>query len=414
MNVRGKGAEAAPRQRPTVSPAVAFWLVALAFAVTMAGTTLPTPLYVLYERQLHFSTLTVTIVFAAYAVGVLVALVVFGRLSDEIGRRRALLPGLACSVLSAVVFLFAHGLPLLFVGRVLSGLSAGIFTGTATAALVDLSHDRATERATLVATAVNMGGLGSGPLLAGVLAQFAPAPLRLPYAVDLGLLVFAVAGVWFMPEPVAVEASAVRRPRLRVTRPSVPARMRGTFLRAAIAAFAGFAVLGLFTAVSPSFLGKVLGMHSLALSGGVVFVVFAASTLGQIVLVPWFGRASLAAGCVGLIVGMGLLAAGLAAESFAMMVTAGVVAGLGQGMSFRAGLAAVNAEAPPAQRAAVASTFFIVVYVALSLPVVGEGVAADAVGLRRSGIAFSVAVALLAGTALVALLKAGRAADTAG
>ncbi|MGH3322894.1 MAG: MFS transporter, partial [Streptomyces sp.] len=271
MEAEGASGAGTVRHRHTVSPAAAFWLVALAFAVTMVGTTLPTPLYVLYQGQLHFSTLMITVIFAAYAVGVLAALLVFGRLSDEIGRRRALLPGLACAALSAVVFLFAHGLALLFVGRVLSGLSAGIFTGTATAALVDLAGRRATERASLVATAVNMGGLGSGPLLAGVLAQLAPAPLRLPYAVHLGMLAVATVGVWFMPEPVAVEAG--RRPPLRVTRPTVPAPMRGTFVRAAIAGFAGFAVLGLFTAVSPSFLGKVLGMHSLALSGGVVFTV---------------------------------------------------------------------------------------------------------------------------------------------
>ncbi|HEV7627364.1 MAG TPA: MFS transporter [Streptomyces sp.] len=395
-------------ERWTAPRPVAFWLVAAAFAVTMLGTTLPTPLYVLYQRELRFSTLMITVIYAAYAVGVLAALLLFGRVSDEIGRRRALLPGLAASLLSAVVFLVQHdSLELLFAGRVLSGLSAGIFTGTATAALVDLAGERGTERASLVATVVNMAGLGSGPLLAGVLAQLAPAPLRLPYAVDIALLLAVTAGVWFMPEPVR---TAVRRPRLRVTRPSVPPEVRGTFTRAAIAGFAGFAVLGLFTAVAPSFLGSVLGLHSFALSGGVVFSVFAASTVGQIVLVPRFGEASLPVGCAGLVIGMALLTAGLAVESFGIFLTAGLVAGLGQGMSFRAGLAAVNAKAPPDQRAGVASTFFIVIYVALSLPVVGEGLATDAVGLRTAGIGFSVAVAVLAGSVLTALLRAGRTA----
>ena len=402
--------EQASGERWTAPRPVAFWLVASAFAVTMLGTTLPTPLYVIYQRELRFSTLMITLIYAAYAVGVLAALLLLGRLSDEIGRRRALLPGLAASMLSAVVFLTWHDdLELLFVGRVLSGVSAGIFTGTATAALVDLADEGGTERASLVATAVNMGGLGSGPLLAGVLAQLAPEPLLLPYAVDLGLLTVVGAGLWFMPEPVK---ATVRRPRLRVTRPSVPPQVRGTFVRAAIAGFAGFAVLGLYTAVAPSFLGSVLGMHSLALSGGVVFSVFAASTLGQILLVPRFGQASLAVGCAGLVAGMVLLTAGLAVESFELLVAAGVVAGLGQGMSFRAGLTAVNAEAPVAQRAAVASTFFIVIYVALSLPVVGEGLATDVVGLRSAGIGFSVAVAVLAGSVLAALWRSRPAAPS--
>lgn len=188
-------------------------------------------------------------------------------------------------------------------------------------------------------------------------------------------------------------------------RPSVPPQVRGVFVRAAIAGFAGFSVLGLFTAVAPSFLGSVLDMPSLALSGGVVFSVFAASTAGQILLVPRFGEASLAAGCAGLVLGMSLLTAALAVESFELLVIAGLVAGLGQGMSFRAGLTAVNAAAPASRRAAVASTFFIVIYVALSLPVVGVGIATDLAGLRAAGIGFSVAVAVLAGSVLAALLR---------
>nr|WP_240982145.1 MFS transporter [Streptomyces sp. S3(2020)] len=379
-------------------------MVALAFAVTMLGTTLPTPLYAFYQHRLGFSSLMGTVIFAAYAVGVLAALVLFGRVSDAIGRRLTLLPGLAFAVLSAGVFLVADNLPLLLVGRVLSGLSAGIFTGTATATLADLAKDGASERATLVATVANMGGLGAGPLLAGLLAQLAPAPVKLPFIVHLAMLALVAVGVWLMPEPVAVTV----RPRWRIARPSVPEPMRGTFMPAATAGFAGFAVMGLFTAVAPSFLGRLLGLSSPALAGAVVCTLFAASALGQITLVPRLGRAALPAGCAVLIVGMALLATGLAAESLVLLLAAAVVAGLGQGVTFRAGLAAINAEAPSGQSAEVASTFFFVLYVAISLPVIGEGLAAQAVGLRTAGIGFSLAVALLAASVLAALLRAGR------
>lgn len=149
----------ATQSRPVTAPRrvvaprrVAFWLMAAAFSVTMLGTTLPTPLYVLYQEKLGFSALMITVIFAVYAAGVLAALLLFGRASDALGRRRVLLPGLACAALSAVAFLLAQGLPLLFVGRVLSGLSAGIFTGTATATLVDLAGEGQASRATLVAT----------------------------------------------------------------------------------------------------------------------------------------------------------------------------------------------------------------------------------------------------------------------
>ncbi len=391
-----------PPRRLVASRRVAFWLVAGAFAVTMLGTTLPTPLYVLYQDKLGFSTLMITVIFAVYAAGVLMALLLFGRASDALGRRRVLLPGLACSALSAVAFLLAQGLPLLFVGRVLSGLSAGIFTGTATATLVDLAGEGQAPRAALVATAFNMGGLGSGPLVAGMLARFAPLPLRLPFWVDLGLVVPAAVAVWVMPETVEVS----EHPRLRISRPDLPAQMRGTFIRAATAGFAGFAVLGLTSAVIPSFLGSLLHEPSRALSGAVVFTVFAASTVAQVVLATRFGRWALAAGCLGLIAGMGLLVVGLATRSLGVVIASAVVAGLGQGLSFRSGLEAVNRRAPAERRGGVASSFFMVLYVAISLPVIGEGIAEDALGLETAGIVFSIVVAVIAAIALATLIPA--------
>jgi MFS family permease len=377
---------------------------ALAFAVGMVGTTLPTPLYVLYRQRFGFSELMITVIFATYAAGVIAALLLFGRLSDELGRRRLLLPGLALSALSAVCFLTANGLALLLVGRVLSGLSAGIFTGTATATLVDLAAPERRGRATLVATIANMGGLGSGPLLAGVLSQWAGSPLRLTFWVNLALLVPAAVGVWAMPEP--VEASG--RPRLQPQLPTVPSQMRAIFVRAALAGFAGFAVLGLFTAVSPAFLGQELGVTNRAAVGLVVSAVFAASTLGQIAL-PLLGEArALPIGCALLIAGMGSLALSLGLSSLAVLVIGGVIAGLGQGLSFRAGLAALNARSPASQRAEVASSFFVVAYVAISVPVIGEGALAQASGLRPAGFAFTAAVAVLSAIVLALLAKSSR------
>jgi predicted MFS family arabinose efflux permease len=374
---------------------------AFAFAVTMLGTTLPTPLYPLYREQFGFSELMVTVIFATYAGGVIAALLLFGSLSDQIGRRRLLLPGLVVSALSAVVFLLAQGVGLLIVGRVLSGLSAGIFTGTATATIVDLAPPARRAQATLLATVANMGGLGIGPLLSGVLSEWGSSPLRLPFWVDLALLVPAAIGVWAMPEPV----EATTRPQLRPQALSVPPEMRAVFVRSALAAFAAFAVLGLFTAVAPAFLGQELGVTNRAAVGLVVFAVFAASLVGQLAL-EWVPEwAALPAGCLALIAGMGLFALGLGVSSLALLVLGGVVAGFGAGLSFRSGLASVNANAPARVRAEVASSFFVVAYVAISLPVIGEGVLAELVGLRTAGLVFAAVVAALAAVVLVLLVR---------
>ncbi|MBA3865282.1 MAG: MFS transporter [Solirubrobacterales bacterium] len=370
----------------------------------MLGTTLPTPLYGLYQEKFGFSQLMITVIFATYAVGVIAALLLFGRLSDEVGRRRVLLPGLVLSALSAVAFLLADGLAPLLIGRALSGLSAGIFTGTATATLLDLAPPEGRGRATLIATIANMGGLGCGPLLAGVVAEWSGSPLHLPFWIDLALLVPAAIGIWALPEPVERK----QHPRLRPQGPQVPAEIRAIFVRASLAAFAGFAVLGLFTAVAPAFLTHVIGVSSHAAVGLVVFSVFAASAAGQVSLGKFIAEErAMPFGCMALITGMALLAAGLASSSLTLLEAGGLVAGFGQGLSFRAGLATVNASAPAEQRAEVASSFFVVAYVAISIPVVGVGVLAESAGLRTAGLVFAGVVAAIAATALALLARDG-------
>ena len=386
---------------PRISRPAAFALTAYAFAVTMLGTTLPTPLYSLYREQFGFSELMITVIFATYAAGVIAALLLVGRLSDEIGRRPVLLPGVALSALSAVAFLLAQGLAPLLIGRVLSGLSAGIFTGTATATLLDFAPPRHPSRGTLMATAANMLGLGLGPLVAGLLAQYGSNPLRLPFWVDMALLVPAALAIVAIPEPVQARGPFRLRPQaLRVPEP-----VRPIFIRGALAAFAGFAVLGLFTAVSPAFLGKTLHITSHAVVGLVVFAVFAASFAGQLVFEVAPERLAMAIGCAALIAGMALVAGGLGASSLALLVIGGLIAGAGQGLSFRAGLAGVNAAARPEERAEVASSFFVVAYVAISVPVIGVGLLAEAAGLRTAGLVFSGVVAALAAVVLMLLAR---------
>jgi len=371
----------------------------------MLGTTLPTSLYGLYRQRFGFSELMITVIYATYAVGVIASLLLFGRLSDQIGRRRVLLPGLVLSALSAVCFLTATGLALLLVGRVISGLSAGIFTGTATATLIDLAPAGRRGRATLVATVANMGALGCGPLLGGLLSQWAGSPLRLTFWVDLALLVPAAIGIWAMPEPI----TRTSHPQLRPGALRIPKEMRSTFIEAAVAGFAGFSVLGLLNAVNPDLHGQELGVTSRAIVGLVVFSVFAASTVGQLALEFLPERAAIPTGVGALIVGMGSLALGLAVSSLALLELGGVIAGLGQGLSFRGGLTEVNEHSPAVQRGEVTSSFFVVMYIALSLPVIGEGILAQAIGLRAAGLSFAALVAALSAGVLIRMQRAHRA-----
>jgi MFS family permease len=288
----------------------------------------------------------------------------------------------------------------IFAGRVVSGFSAGVFTGTATAMLVDLAPGGRRRLASFVAVIVNLGGLGLGTLLAGLLADHAGSPLRLPFIVDLALLVPALLGLLLTPETVQRTAFRFRLQRLRV-----PAEVRGVFIRGAAAGFASFAVAGVFSSVAPVFLGQILGRTSHALAGAIVFILFSASILGQLGVSRLTDRRALVFGCALLTVGVSLLALALGIESLAALIAASLVVGLGQGLVIGAGLAAINQRAPVEHRGETASSFFVVLYVGLSLPVIGVGVAAHAFSLRTAGLAFSVAVAALVLVVLASLSR---------
>jgi MFS family permease len=309
--------------------------------------------------------------------------------------------GLVFSAASAIVFLMEGGLASLLVGRVLSGVSAGIFTGTATVMVVELAPESRRSHATLVATAANMGGLGLGPLVAGLLAQYAAWPLRLCFIVDLVLVAISACGVWYAPET----ASIAKRPQLAPQRLQVPPQVRQAFIPASIAGFAGFAVMGLFTAVAPAFLGKLLNLPNLALTGAVVFVIFSASTVGQAMLERLPQRWAFSGGCLVLAIGMGLFGTAIGVASLSLLIAAAVVAGCGQGLSFRAGMAAVTAASPEDKRGEITSTFFVVIYVAISIPVIGVGVMAEVLGLRLAGIYFAAMMGVLSLIALALILR---------
>jgi MFS family permease len=387
--------ETLPRNR------FAFPLLAYAFAVIMIGATLPTPMYALYAERMHFEVLTTTVIFASYAGGVLFALITFGSWSDAVGRRPVLFAGLVFALASDVVFLAAHSVPLLLIGRLLSGLSAGIFTGTATAAVIEAAPPSWRTRAAVVAT---VAGLGGGPLLAGLLVQYAPQPLHLAFVVHIGLLVLATVAVFVAPE------TSPRTGKIGLQRLSVPAEVRGVFVIASIAAFAGFAITGLFTSVAPAFVSTVIGIDNHAAAGVVASTILMASVIAQVFAGRISPKRAMVLGCAVLIVGMVILAVALELSSLAGLITAAVVAGVGQGISFSRGLAAVAERTPVDQRGEVSSAYFVVAYVAISLPVIGIGLAAQQWGLRTAGVCFAVGVVVLAVACLAAIVVQERRA----
>lgn len=388
-----------------------FWIVGFAFAVAMAFSTVPAPLYVLYQARDHFGALLVTVVFAAYAVGVIASLFLAGHVSDWLGRRRIAAVALITNMLSGLIFLTWPSVPGLIVGRVICGISIGMLTATATAYLSELhaaarpGHPQA--RAEITATAANLGGLGLGALLAGLLAQYAWAPLRLPYLVTEALMLAAVLGLALTPETVERPRP---RPRYRPQRMSVPAERRSLFYAAGFAAAAEFALFGLFTSLAPGFIGGVLHQHSHALAGFAAFVVFGAAALTQIVVSRAALRRQLSIGFSALAIGLVLVTIAVWLPSLVLLLIGGALAGGGAGAAFKGSISTVISIAPDQARGEVLAGLFLAAYIGLVVPVLGLGIATQLLSTQVAVLGFAAVLLLVVGAVSVKLLRrpAGR------
>ncbi|WP_433726337.1 MFS transporter [Actinoplanes sp. CA-051413] len=397
----------APSQSPQVRQGSArhgtgFWLIAAVFAISMAFSAVPTPLYPLYQQQDGFSPFTVTVVFAVYAVGVVTSLLLAGHVSDWVGRKRVLLPALALEAVAAVLFLLWPALPGLLIARFVTGLGVGMITATATAYLLELhvAHrpHAGRGRFELISAAANLGGLGTGTLVAGALAQFVDAPLRTPYLVFLVLLALSAVAVAATPETVVAPAVA---PRYRPQRIRVAAADRLGYAVAAAGAFAGFAVFGLFTSLAPSFVAGSLHHPGRLLAGVVVFLVFgaaAATQAGSTLLSPAHRfTAGLAAEAAGLVV----LGAGMHLSSLALFLLGGAVAGGGAGLLFKSAVGAVAAMAEPAVRGEALAGLFLIAYLGLIGPALGLGIATHFLPATTAMLWFSGVLLVLLGVTAV-------------
>jgi MFS family permease len=379
-----------------------FWAVAIAFATAMAFTTVPTPLWSLYAQRDRFSSFTVTIVFAVYALAVALSLFLAGHLSDWYGRRRVLMAALALEILAGGGFVAWSSLPALLVARVLCGLGVGAVTATATAWLSDL-RGAGSRHAQIVATGANLGGLGLGGLISGVLAQWAGEPLLVPFAVFTVALACAWTALLVVPE---TRPRRSPRPRYRPQHVSVPRSSRGRFVAAALGTAIAFAVFGLLTSLAPSFLAATLHQPSHVLAGAVSFAVFAAAALAQGLTASRTTKQVIGAAIPALLAGLGLLtiAVWLPVPSLGVFIAGDVVVGAGCGLMFKGATVTVLEISSPEHRAETLAGLFLAAYAGLSGPVIGLGALTQIASARVGLLVFAGLLALGVLAATPALL----------
>jgi MFS family permease len=379
--------------------AAAIFVVAAMIGVLFAGSTVLTPLYVIYKQRFGFSQITVTLIYAVYVIGNLAALMLFGRLSDAIGRRRTAIPAMAIAIASCLTFAVAKGEPVLYVGRILSGLAIGIGAGTATAWLAELIGGEDKSRATIIATSSNFAGLGLGALVAGTLAEYAPWPLHLPFVVYLAALIAVATLIWFMPETISHPVRALGQVSLR-PRLSVPREIRAQFVAPAVTGFGAMALCGFYAAISPSILAEHLHVSSHAVAGALFFELAIGVIAGIVATQHLSSRAVMLWALVLMGPSVALVVAAQVSGSMPVMMLATAACGIAAGLGYRGSLQVVNQIAPQDRRAEVVSAYFVCAFAGNALPVIGIAVLATLIGSIAAVVAFAAMISVFSLTAL--------------
>lgn len=386
-----------------------FAIISVASMITVAfmGSVIVSPLYSLYQQKFGFSEITLTLIYAVYVVGNVVALLLFGQVSDQLGRKRAAVPGLALAGASAVLFLFARGVLWLFAGRLLIGLAVGILSGTGTAWLAEQHGPRRRSTATLSAATANLLGIAIGPLLGGLLAQYAPFPLRLPFVVYVTLvacvaLAIAPTSELQMPSHRGLEDLHVR-PRVGVPRDKVR-----SFAAPAVTVFAIFALGGLYFALIPSIVIRDLHETNVAIGGAVVceLALFGVAFLylGQRLQ----AGTAMSAGLVLLVPAAFSVVLAQAMQSLVLLLFASALAGTALALGYRGSLQVANDIAPDERRAELISAYFVAGFIGNSIPVIGIGLISTVTDPLIASTVFASVLAACAATALAWKRQADR------
>jgi MFS family permease len=379
----------------------AYWLTAGVIGLGLFASITPSPLYRSWRALWHFSPLTLTLVYATYMFGVLASLLLVGRVSDQIGRRPVLLSALATLMGSTVVFILARSVAWLFVARGIQGLATGAAVSAAGAAMLDLHPRRDPAGVGLANGVASASGIGLGALVSSSLVELGWEPRILPFVLLLVLFAVAFAGAYAMPEPVTERG----RIRLTLERPRIPRVARRPFLLAALAVVSSWSIGGLFFSLGPGLSAHLFNTTNVVVSAIGIVALGASGAVSQLLFgrtPPWIGAS---AGSVALAAGMVLVVLAAATGSSTTYLGGAVLGGIGFGIAFLSGLRALVAAIPPRERAATLSAFYVVAYLAGSVPAVLAGLVVTHLGLQST---FEVFGSVVAAIALVVALEAWR------
>jgi MFS family permease len=366
----------------------AYPLLLVVSGVALGVSGLPAPLYGLYEADWHLSPLATTIIFAAYAVAALGAVLVSGKISDVVGRKPVLIVALVALVVGLGVFLIADDMALLLVARAIHGAAVGSIVVAGAAALLDLRPHHGVRSGQLSGVAFNIG-MTVAILGSALLAQYAPHPLRTPYAVVAVLCLIVGSGLVALREPHTERT----RGRMRIAKPAVPQEIRRDFWFAALGAMASWSVLGVLLSLYPSLAAQQTHIDNLAFGGAVVGTTAFAAAIAQLAATRVPARHAAVIGDIGMAAALLLTIPVLRTHQWPLVFVAAALLGATFGLGFGGSLRHLSHVVPPDRRGETMSAFYLAAYTAMAVPTLLAGWAATTWELAAVFPWFAVAVA---------------------
>ncbi|WP_275562761.1 MULTISPECIES: MFS transporter [unclassified Streptomyces] len=385
------------RPRALLRRGGSFALQASVLIGLLAASSAPTPLYALYQAEWHFSALTVTVVFSAYALALLVALLAAGTLSDHLGRRPVLAGALLAEAASMAIFATAHGVADLITARVVQGLATGAASGAAGAALLDFEHPHRPGRAALANSVTPVSGMAAGVLASTALVQFAPAPTRTVYLILLLLFTAQAAAVALTPETAHPHPGAWHslRPSIAIA-PSA----RRTMLLTAPGVIAAWALGGFYSSLGPSLARTIAPLTPRAVGGLVFFTLSLAAALAVLAARSLPASTASIAGSALLVPGALLTLSSPYEHSLLALFAGTVLAGVGFGSVTQGALRRLLSGTQAAESAGTLAAYYVLSYLAMSIPAILAGVLTNRYGLTTAVSLYGATVILLALAAL--------------
>lgn len=346
--------------RPASTRASLIFL-ALTLLGFLAASSAPTPLYHLYQEHMQFSPAILTLIFGVYAFSLLAALLVVGSLSDYLGRKPVIFAALLLNMLAMLLFINADSVAWLIGARLIQGFATGMATSVLGAALLDFDR----QQGPLITSVAPLLGMACGAMGCGLLAEFAPMPLQLTYWLLLALFLFQAIYLWRLAESVSPQPGAWRslRPTLHV-----PVQARRALWLILPLDLAAWAVGGFYLSLAPSLVRAATGSTSNLIGGALVAVLTLSGALSIYTLRNRAATTMLRLGASLLVLGLGLVLTAVHTASLPWFFIGTLITGSGFGAGFLGALRSIMPLALPHERAGLMSAFYVLSYLAFSLP----------------------------------------------